>query len=117
MAVKKLTPQRYELFSGDTGVFNVTVLDRNGVAQDITGATARFVISRRQGQAVPDYIATTSDDITITDATNGLLTVTVPATDTAPLHGAYRWELQLTDVAGRVSTVAYGTVTFITDTA
>ncbi len=116
MTVQRITKQQYELFSGDTGVFDVTVLDSNSQAKDITGATARFTASRRQGDT-PDIDLSTAAGIVITDATNGLLTITIPAATTAALHGAYRWELQITDVASRVSTVAYGTIVFITDTA
>jgi hypothetical protein len=115
--IQKLTPQRYELFSGNTGVFNVTVLDQDSVAQDITGASARFTVSRRAGDANPLIDLGVGTGIAITDATNGLVTITVPAADTEPLSGAYRWELEITDVAGRVATVAYGSITFITNTA
>ena len=117
MAIKKLIAQFYEAFSGDTAVFNCQVLNENGVAKDITGASARFVVSRQQGQTTPDIDVSVGTGIVITDATNGRMQITLSNNATAPLRGAYRFELQVTDIAGRVSTVAFGTITFIHDTA
>ena len=114
MTVQKIIAQNYQLFSGDTAVFKVTVKNQADQAQDITGATALFTIARRP-EDTPVVQLTTGTGITIDDAVTGKVTITVPSTDTDPLHGAYRWELQMTDAVGRVSTVAFGTVSFIID--
>jgi hypothetical protein len=116
MAVKKITAQNYEIFSGDTAVFNVVVYDENGAVKDITGATARFVMVRKIGQT-PVVDLTTAAGIVLTDPTNGALRITVQAGITAALSGSYRHELEVTDVAGRVSTVAFGTVAVKRDAA
>jgi len=116
MSVQTIIAQNYELFSGDTAIYKVAVKDKDDAAQDITGATCRFVMSKRAG-GTPLVDLTNGTGITIDDATGGLLTITVPAADSIDLSGAYRWELQITDAAGRVSTVAFGTVTLRKDTA
>lgn len=116
MAITKIIAQNYELFSGDTAVFNVSVKDQDDIAKDITGASARFVMARNTGKT-PVVDITTGTGITITDSVNGLLTITVAAALTTALSGSYRYEVELTDVAGRVSTVAYGSIALMRDIA
>lgn len=116
MPITRLIAQNFESFSGDTAVFNMTVMDQDAVAKDITGASVRFVMARKPGHT-PLVDISTGAGITITDAVNGLLTITIPSAATEPLSGAYAYEVELTDVAGRVATVAFGSIAMRRDTA
>ena len=110
-----------KLWSGDTRIVVFNVKDSDGNAQDLTSATAKFEMAAREGGtfsgAADVELATGGSGIEITDAAAGEVTVTIAASDTASLSGEYYWELEITDSASRVSTVAYGFVEIVNDLA
>lgn len=106
----KLTPQNFEIHSGDSKTLKFTIRDQNDAIKDITGATATWAAAKRKTSST--LISKTSGSgITITDATNGLLEVELDPADTEALKGDYYHELQLVDNQSRKSTAAYGTMT------
>jgi hypothetical protein len=86
--------------------FTVSVDDE---AIDISQMTPSFAIAR-------DLAVISTDDATataeITDGPDGVFEVTITGEDTAALAGTYRWQADLEDALGSVSTVARGYVTF-----
>ena len=98
------------MFSGNTRVLRVTVLDQDEVVVDITGATAEFIMAKRPGKSAV-VTKTVGSGIVITDATNGLLEITLEPADTETLSGTFHHELEVTDLGGRKTTVLFGTVT------
>jgi hypothetical protein len=88
--------------------FTVSVDDE---AIDISQMTPSFAIARDSGSAV-----ISTDDATataeVTDGPDGVFEVTIAGEDTAALAGTYRWQANLEDALGSVSTVARGYVTF-----
>lgn len=95
---------RFEMYSGDTRTLTVTVRDTSGAAVDLTGATARWALAKKVGQAAL-VSKSTGSGIELTDAANGEFTVTLDPADTADLVGDYWHEAEVTDSAGRVVTV------------
>lgn len=110
MTVSKVTATNFEMFSGDTKVLNITVKDEADVVVDITGATIDFTLSRKAGDTPTESIAGT-----VTNGPAGLCGVTLNPVHTENQRGAWYWEVQLTDLSLRVSTIAYGTVTIRRD--
>lgn len=79
----------------------VTVLDSDGNAQDITGATAQFTLARTP-RATALIEKTTSDGIALTTPASGVLTVALDNTDTAGLAGFYYYEVVVTLTSGAI---------------
>lgn len=100
----------FEMFSGNTRVLKVNVLDQDEAVVDLTGATAEFIFAKRAGHEAI-FSKTVGSGIVITDAANGLLEVTLAPADTETLSGAYYHELEVTDAGGRKTTVLFGTAT------
>jgi hypothetical protein len=104
------------MFSGDMRVLRVTVLDQDDNVIDLTGLSAAvFVIAKRHG-AASKVSYTLGSGITVTDAANGIMEVTILAADTEPLGGAYVHELSITDAANRRTTVLFGSITMRVNT-
>ena len=107
MAIRKLIDQNFEMHSGDTKDIIVEVLKQDDSVQPLTGATARFALSEDEFE--PAIVTkTTGAGIVLTDPPAGILTVTLDAVDTEPLAGMHYYEVEVTDVALRISTVAVG---------
>lgn len=116
MPIQRLIPTNIEMFSGNTKLLRVTVLDQDSVVVDLTGASATYVVTTRRGN-VPLISKTVGAGITITDAVNGVLEVTLAPADTEPLQGAHSHELKVTDAAGRQTTVLFGSLSILVNTA
>jgi hypothetical protein len=105
---------RLEMFRGDDESFDVSVYEVDGTTPvDLTGATLRFTAKRRVSDADLDaVIELTTDDgtITVTNAGQGKARLDVPAAQTFDLTRDLRllWDLQITDIADKVRTVATG---------
>lgn len=112
----KIVPSNFEMFSGNTRVLKVAVLDQDEVKVDLTGATATFVLMPAPGQ-VATLTKTVGSGIVITDALNGLLEITLLPADTDPLRGTFAHELEVTDAVARKTTVLFGTVNIKVNTA
>lgn len=95
---------------GATWTRTITVKD-DGVARDLTGYTIRMQV-RQKPSSSSTYldIDTVSGEIAITDATNGIFTITLSAAVTAalsPVQG-YRYDLELEDGSGVVTRLLTG---------
>lgn len=95
-----LDPRR-PMVSGDTFAIAATlVVDDDGTPQDLTGASATYAVfdlDPDTGASITEQFSKTiGSGITITSAAAGLLTITVLASNTAPLDGDYFHELQVT---------------------
>lgn len=105
----KLRDQNVEITSGDDVTLEVTVLNTDGTAKVLTGATITWELSRRAGTAVK--ITKTA---TITGATTGIFQVAVDST--GDLSGDYYHEAEMTESGGAISTVMKGRVLINRDT-
>ena len=92
--------------------FPVTVLDDAGAVVDLSGLTEINWILCRSATDARFKIekALTGSGIELTDAPNGIFTVSLADTETTDLVGRYYWEAQITDTAGAKTLVAYGTL-------
>ncbi len=98
----------YTAYAGDTQQIEIDVGDEAGAPLDLTGAALVYILRSRAGVEV--LRKTTGDGITVAGNT---ATVTIDAGDTATLGSGQAYhELQCTDVAGNVSTLLAGWVTF-----
>ncbi len=105
----KLRDQPLDLVSGDDAMLEVTVLNIDGSAKVITGATITWELSRRAGTS-----AKVTKTATITDGTNGIFQVAVDST--GDLSGDYHHEAEMTESGGAVGTVMTGRVLINRDT-
>lgn len=101
--------QDFVMWAGDNKLIDVTVVDGDGVAVDITGATIKWVLAKTAGDSAL-VTKTTGDGITITDAAAGKFRVTLVPADTESLAGVYYHEAEVTDASSQVSTVLIGKV-------
>ena len=95
------------LVQGESKVLAYSVVDADGDAVNVTGATITWELSRSLGGAAILTKSTTGGDIDIATST---VEVTIDATDTEDLEGLYWHELTITDLAGN------GTREFVDDT-
>ena len=109
MALRRLLDQNFEMVSGDTKDIVVTVFDELDQVVPITGASAVFILSVNEFSAAL-VTKTTGAGIVITDPVQGVLTVTLSPADTEPLIGTHYYEIELTDIDGKVSTIAFGQI-------
>lgn len=94
---------------GDDWSFPATLKDQAGAAIDLTGYTF-LAQARTRASAGVAFTLT----VTVTDAANGVVTVTVDAATTADIGpGTYVWDLQWTDAAGDIRTILAGTITVL----
>ena len=106
---------------GDSHILNVTALNSDGSAQDLTDIDLWFTAKRRftdpDDRAVLAY-STDLGGIEITDAAGGLAEVTIDAVDTADLSAdrtVLVWDLQGLDGVGTVVTLAQGKLRILAD--
>ncbi len=112
----KVIPTNFEMFSGNTRLLEVTVLDQDDAVVDLTGAQAvDYSLAKAAGKAAI-FEKTLGTGVTITDAVNGVLQITLLPADTEDLRGTFYQELEVTDAAGRITTVLFGTVTIRVNT-
>lgn len=112
----RITATNFEMFSGNTRILKVTVLDQDDAIVDLSGASADFALSKRPGSTalVTKSVGT---GITITDAVAGELEVRLDPADTEPLAGGHYYELEVQDASGRRTTVLFGTIQIRKNTA
>lgn len=105
------TRQDFEMMAGDDKRLEVTVLDEDDVAVDLTGATAiRWKLARSvRSTALVSY--SLGGNIAVIDAAAGRFNVTIDGADTESLKGLHYHEADIVDASGKTGTVIYGTVT------
>ena len=100
--------------AGDTLSIKHTITDNDGDAQDITGWTFRFALSRTVGgtTVLGTELSPATATVTLTTPASGIMHIGITKTDTASLTGTYYFETEGQDGAGEESTVARGYMTF-----
>ncbi len=101
---------------GDENIISFSVLDADGQAIDMTGGSARWVLSRSPGAtAILDYETGGAEPITLT-ATDGTwhVKVTLPDTGTASLFPRVYYQECSTTLSGATLKIASGYITLHT---
>ena len=103
--------QSFTLQQGQNVELAIAVVDNDGVAVDLTGASARFALARN-ADATPliDSDGATAT-ITFNDAANGLLSVYIDDTVTDDFYGDYYYEVKVTDISTNETIVTRGWIT------
>ena len=114
-----LTSSEVTFHSGETVSIPITVLDDDDVAVELAGATIKFAIVRKIGDA--SVISTEASPMTATSAitsngaspeVNNIVTISISATNTEPLIGVYHFECRAIDGASNEAVIAYGSINF-----
>lgn len=105
----------FKATAGDTTPVYVVVRDQAGEVMDLTGASARWMVSRgTPARFSPQVLLTKSTangGITITAAPEGEMLIDLQPSDTRNLTGDYYHELELVDGNGAVTTPLSGLMT------
>ena len=111
----------FSIHSGDSRELQFTIIDENGAAVVLTGATPiKWELARAApgDDAAPMGAAlvqkSLGSGVTITDDVTGKLTVVLAPANTEDLAGRHYFELEIT-VSSQVSTAAFGIVTILKD--
>lgn len=101
--------QNFTVHGGDSRILNVTVLDAEGDAVNITDAAVGFSIHTPANSSSSAVSKTVGNGITITDGPNGKFKVVLDPKDTNIVaSGNCPYECRLTDAAGYVTTIMTG---------
>ena len=116
MPQTRLVPQNFEVVSGNDKVINVTVLDENGAAVDITAATIVWAVAKRADSKNTIFFYTSPTFITILDPLLGTFRINVQDADTEPLSAQdYYHEARIVSSSGQRTTVMIGTMTVLSN--
>lgn len=100
-------------FASDNKDVLVTVYDEDGALKDVTGATAKFQVFRGEELIIDKGM---TDGITVVGS---VVTIPFSPSDTSGLGGSsyevLKYECELTDALGNVSTVSRGLFTVTAD--
>lgn len=99
--------------AGDSENIEVTVVDEEGTAVDLTGASIEYAI-KTTVEAVTNELLLTTADFSITILAN-VFSIAVSPNDTVSLNGTYYHECEITLADGRVFTAFSGSI-FISPT-
>jgi len=107
----RLISQDFELFSGNHKTLHCTVLDEDGNAVDITGATIVWALANHENSKSRLITYTSPTNVTIVAPLLGTFDVSIqgPATE-ALKSGEYYHEARVTSSGGSVTTVIFGKV-------
>lgn len=114
-----VTDQRDTFYAGNVRTYPFSVDDENnpGNKLDLTGMTVAFALSKYLSASAwsktPLVEKSIGDGITITNASQGALTVTLSPDDTASLEGEFYFELEVTDASANPVVVATGRITLL----
>ena len=93
----------YRIVRGNDEQFQVTVTDADGAAYDLTGATVVCEVKDCPGGTLLFQAS-----VTVTDATNGQVTIEMTSEQTASLSvGVVCFDLLITDIIGQKHTVPH----------
>lgn len=97
---------------GDDLVIEVTVQDGSGEPLSLSGLqSAKFDIATAPGED-PLVSKSLGAGVAVTDASIGRLNVTLDASDTEGMSGAFEYELEVVDASGKRQTPVYGRIRF-----
>lgn len=100
------------VFAGDSLEITIDVVE-DGSAKDLSGSSVEWAASERPGGAEVLDESAPGVTVSITDASNGEVTVTIESAVTDVITGKLFHELRVTDSSGRKSVVTRGTVTIL----
>jgi hypothetical protein len=103
--------QNVTAYAGDDLILAVMIKSETGAPLAIAGASFVWILASKAG-GQPILTKTTSNDITITNASIGAVSILLRHADTVSLVGPMWHQLVMTDGSGRISTVTTGTITF-----
>ena len=108
--------QKLERFRGDTKAHLFTIKTAKGNAIDITGFTFRLTVNTDENPTVaqPGTVLFTLTG-TITDATRGQVEFAPTAMEADQTPATYYYDVEMTDVASRIDTIAKGEYLFKQD--
>ena len=92
---------------GDDKTWNLTFVDEDSVAIDLTGATIFFTVKINKADADADAIISV-DQASHTNAAGGLSSITITNSQTDIKPGNYFYDFQLVDSGSLVTTVLSG---------
>lgn len=101
--------QHAEFVQGDTQYFDVSVVDSDGSAVDLTGASIKYTLEHRHSSITKSV----GNGITVTNATGGEFEIKLQSADTSSISGTGRHQVEITDSDGDVATVLGGVVRLI----
>ena len=108
MAYDACGNERFTMYAGNTRILNFTVKNEEGTEVDIDDAEAAIYAMFNPSTEDEVMRLELGDGITLAGA---IVTVTIPATETALVPGEYVFELELTDASSYVHTLAQGAAT------
>jgi len=85
-------------------ILTITVTDGNGSVVDLTGASITWGLQNKRNSIIV-LTKEVGSGVTITDATNGIYTVTLTDADTSDLIGCFMHGSKIVDVGGLVTRV------------
>ena len=100
------TNQDFAIYIGNTRNLDISVVDDDGDAKNITGATITWTLERRAGET-PLITKTVDSGITIIDGAGGVFRVALSTTDTDGLAAGTHYheaEVTLGSDVGHVTT-------------
>ena len=105
--------QDFTMFAGDTKVIALSVLDGDGTVVNLTGLnSAQFVIKKYASSTTASVTKTLGSGITNSTPTQGVLQITISASDTASMdEGEYYHETRIKDSGNKIGTITTGKVT------
>ena len=107
-----------EMVSGDTAEITCTVYQADGTTpQSLVGATAiKWALSKKITSADSLLSKSLGSGITVSDAVNGVIVISLQPVDTAAIKGGdYVHEVEVTDASGNVATVLQDDFTLLDD--
>ena len=101
------------MYSGDDKTIIVTINNNDNQAVNLSGLlAAQFVAKKYAKSSTVDITKTLGGGITITDASNGKISIVLDSADTASLDpGEYYTETRIQDSSSRTGTVSVGIMT------
>lgn len=101
-----MLPVRADLhaYRGDTWAQTFTLLDDPGTPHDLTGASVEAWMFSEQTREVEQLLVSTVDAA-------GSVSISFPANGDSPAAGSYRYDLEVTEIDGRVTTWVCGKIT------
>ena len=105
----------FTMYSGDTKLLEITVLDQDGDPVDLTGATVKWQMAKKVTSDTPVLSKEIGSGVVIMNPTAGRFDISLQPADTAAIKGAYYHEAEITESGGDVATVLAGTITILPD--
>jgi hypothetical protein len=107
------------LLRGDDVSLTATITDADGQLMNLTGCVVTFTLADSAGTVVAtlDWNDGAANGVTVADVAAGVAVITLPHSVTATLRArtGYRYDLQITDAEGLITTVVSGKVTAVQD--